>query len=252
MVTLPSLANIGGLMLLLVLIYAILGVYLFSPVKLSGGLDHHANFQSINQAFITLIRVLTGERWPKLLEALSRGKDIGFECITNPTYSDYQANGYETIGCGDPLFATAYFYSFTLIIGMVFLRLFIAIVLQAFQETSEHNSKFMNSDLTNRFRDIWAQFDPDATSFIKITSYPRFLVQLGEPLGWDLSYDHDYVKQSHYLNEVNLPKYNRQNQYQFMDVFDNLVTIMIVRREVIHFAIKNKLPRLLGKDDYLL
>lgn len=61
MVTLPSLANIGGLMFLLIMIYAILGVYLFSTVKLSGELNHHANFQSINAAFITLIRVLTGE-----------------------------------------------------------------------------------------------------------------------------------------------------------------------------------------------
>lgn len=59
------------------------------------------------------------------------------------------------------MFATIYFFSYTLIISMVFLRLFIAIILQSFQETAEHDSKFMNNTLTNKFRDVWAQFDPD-------------------------------------------------------------------------------------------
>ena len=37
-----------------------------------------------------------------------------------------------TVGCGDPFFATLFFFSYILIIGMVFMRLFIAIILQAF------------------------------------------------------------------------------------------------------------------------
>jgi hypothetical protein len=68
MVTLPAMVNIGSLLLLLVLIYSILGVYLFAETKTDISFDDHSNFRSIGSAFITLIRVLTGENWPKLME----------------------------------------------------------------------------------------------------------------------------------------------------------------------------------------
>jgi hypothetical protein len=65
--------NIGSLLLLIIFIYAILGVYLFADVKLNGELDQHANFMSVGTAFVTLIRALTGEEWPKIMEAVGRG-----------------------------------------------------------------------------------------------------------------------------------------------------------------------------------
>ncbi len=38
-ISLPAMANIGSLLLLIILIYAILGVYLFAEVMLNGRLD---------------------------------------------------------------------------------------------------------------------------------------------------------------------------------------------------------------------
>lgn len=72
MVTLPSMVNIGTLMILIVFIYSILGVYLFAGVKRSGDLNEYANFESVVTGFITLIRITTGERWPNIMQALSR------------------------------------------------------------------------------------------------------------------------------------------------------------------------------------
>ena len=73
MISLPAMANIGSLLLLLNLIYSVLGVYLFAEVMPTPGLiDDHTNFQSVGRAFITLIRIMTGEEWPKLMEALSK------------------------------------------------------------------------------------------------------------------------------------------------------------------------------------
>jgi len=41
----PELANVGGLLLLFIFLYAVLGVFLFAEVKLQGdGLTKHANF----------------------------------------------------------------------------------------------------------------------------------------------------------------------------------------------------------------
>lgn len=61
MVSLPALVNIGSLLVLINVIYSILGVYLFADIKLNDELDEHANFQSIGIAFLTLIRITTGE-----------------------------------------------------------------------------------------------------------------------------------------------------------------------------------------------
>lgn len=43
-VTIPSLTNIGGLLLLFLYIYSVLGVFLFADVRLQEYLDIHANF----------------------------------------------------------------------------------------------------------------------------------------------------------------------------------------------------------------
>lgn len=40
----PSLANVGGLLFLLLYLYSILGIYLFAGIQLQSNLDVHANF----------------------------------------------------------------------------------------------------------------------------------------------------------------------------------------------------------------
>jgi hypothetical protein len=48
------------------------------------------------------------------------------------------------------------------------------------------------------------------------------------------------------MSEIILPKYNTGLEYYFMDVFEQLILIMIIRREIINFAIKTKHLELLG------
>jgi len=52
----------------------------------------------------------------------------------------------------------------------------------------------MNTDLSDHFREVWSRYDPDATGFIRKHIYPKFLLSLGDPLGWDLSYNFNYIK----------------------------------------------------------
>lgn len=67
---LPAMANIGSLLLLFIFIFSILGVYMFADVKLNGALNSDANFQNVGNAFLTLIRISTGEKWPLLMNEL--------------------------------------------------------------------------------------------------------------------------------------------------------------------------------------
>jgi hypothetical protein len=192
--TLPAMTNLGSLLLLIILVYAILGMNLFAEVKLNGNLGYNENFQTVASSFVTMIRILTGEDWPELMQAVSRINDSTFICTENPSYTDFVKNGSQPVGCGDPLFSVLFFYSYVLLVGVIFMRVFIAIVVQTFQTTAQKESKFLSSDLSEHFRIVWSLFDPNATSFIPMTSYSKFLLALGEPLGWDITYNHNYIK----------------------------------------------------------
>ena len=85
-VTLPSLANVGGLLFLLLYIYSVLGVSLFAEVQANGSITEYANFQSFGVAFLTLIRASTGENWNLLMYDYARDVSIGYDCNTNTDY----------------------------------------------------------------------------------------------------------------------------------------------------------------------
>ena len=78
---------------------------------------------------LTLVRISTGEAWNELLNDCGRSQSVLFECVEDPSYSDYDSNGFVTVGCGDMTMSTIYFISFLLIVSFIFLNLFIAIIL---------------------------------------------------------------------------------------------------------------------------
>ena len=51
------------------------------------------------------------------------------------------------------------------------------------------------------------------------------------------------------MSIARLPRYNKHLEYSFMDVFEQLILIMIIRREVVNFAIKNDIHRLLDSNN---
>ncbi len=65
------------------------------------------------------------------------------------------------MGCGSIVTARLFFFAYSLIMCTVLMRLFIAIVLQTFGQTTERDNKFMSSDLVQQFRQVWSLFDKD-------------------------------------------------------------------------------------------
>ena len=66
-VTLPAMGNIGGLLLILIYLYAILGVNLFADMKLVDPMNDAMNFQNFGNSFLVLIKLATGDGWPEML-----------------------------------------------------------------------------------------------------------------------------------------------------------------------------------------
>jgi hypothetical protein len=92
MLCFPAMLNIGMLLVLINLIFSILGVYLFADIMPNGELNEYTHFRTFNSSFITLIRIVTGEKWPLLMEALSQGPSPYYQCKYSPTYEDYYIN----------------------------------------------------------------------------------------------------------------------------------------------------------------
>ena len=82
----------------------------------------------------------TGDSFYGIVNSLSHRYTIDFQCIENPTYEDYHLNDNKTRGCGKPEAAMAIFSTFVVTVILIFLNLFIAIIVQGYEETVERNS----------------------------------------------------------------------------------------------------------------
>ena len=99
--TLSAIMNVGLLMFLTVMIYAVVGIALFGSVKHSGPMNKRLNFGNFLNAFMTLIRICTGEGWNDLMYALSARNSHYHSCEEDPvSYIKYVENGYEPNSCG--------------------------------------------------------------------------------------------------------------------------------------------------------
>lgn len=76
----PSMASLGMLLLLLMFMYAIIGMsqFGFANITDQDNADYHANFTNFLNSFITLFRCATGEAWDSIMFDFGRGHSILF------------------------------------------------------------------------------------------------------------------------------------------------------------------------------
>ena len=77
-VSLPGLVNVGGLLSLLLYLYAVLGTFLFATVKRNGFLDEMVNFETFGNSFVTLFTAATAETFNPVYLATTRTYSIDF------------------------------------------------------------------------------------------------------------------------------------------------------------------------------
>lgn len=184
----PSVFNIGALLLLLLFIYASVGVELYAMIGFHGnGLSKQSNFRTIGNAMLLLMRFSTGENWNGFMRSMMDERE---DCDPNPIYNEFSPwcldeKDYpgctEINGCQAGYSVFIYFYSFTLIVSCVVLNLIVGVVLEAFENSSEGDILEL-SDLEN-FVKTWALFDPEASWYIKANDVQSFFARLSPPLG---------------------------------------------------------------------
>ena len=85
-VTIPAMANVGGLMMLFVFIYSVMGLYLFAEIKISESLQGRFDFVNFINSFTTLLQLITVQYYFDLFKAYTQSRSILYQCNPNPTY----------------------------------------------------------------------------------------------------------------------------------------------------------------------
>ncbi|XP_045490699.1 sodium channel protein 60E isoform X4 [Pieris rapae] len=172
-VSLPALFNIGALLSLITFIYAIIGMSVFGHVKEQGALDDIVNFQTFGRSMQLLFRLMTSAGWNDVLESL----------MIQPPDCELGDHGHSNGNCGSPLLAITYFTSFIIISYMIVINMYIAIILENFNQAHQEEEIGIVEDDLEMFYIRWSKYDPHATQFISFAQLSDFIASLDPPLG---------------------------------------------------------------------
>jgi len=220
--SIPSLLNIGCLFFVLLYIYSVIGVYLFAELQMTGVLTETKNFQSFSNAFTVLLMISTGEQWNTVMHSTAQEFSILHQCIESPTYYHYVRNGFKTIGCGSNLYSFSFFYSYYITVQLIFVCLFIAIMLDAYNEALIEDKGVINENAITNFKEVWSIYDQEATGFLKEEDLQEFLTLVGKPLGFTKKERESQQKQENFIRNLCLITYNDDQDYQFNEVLQAL------------------------------
>ena len=106
-----------------------------------------------------------------------------------------------------------YFMSFMFIVSLVFIKLFIGIIIDGYKNSQRQDERLFNDDIRDRFREVWAEFDPDATTFIRLKDLRLFLFAIGCPLGFDETFADSRFLQDKFIASLELPTYHNFTSY---------------------------------------
>ena len=135
---LPALVNLVLLFVVVFFMFGIIGIDLFSKVKVNGALDDLNNFRHLHSAILVLYQVMSTERWLDFTRACM---------IKAPDCTEAEGN------CGTP-WALAYFITFIFSSFFVLLQLCVALIVEHFEELDECEEKQIIATM-GRVSELW-------------------------------------------------------------------------------------------------
>ena len=163
-------------------IYTIICLSSFQNLKITGALDDDVvNFKTFVNSFMLLFRLSTSAGWNDILEPmLIQAPDCNNNCYTRTDGSEF-CDG--TGDCGTPWLAVLALTTYILVIFLVVINMFIAVILENFNQAHEQEEVGITEDDFDMFYAVWERYDPLATQFIKYEQLSPFVSDLEPPLG---------------------------------------------------------------------
>lgn len=168
--SLTPIANLLATWFVLFLVYAIAFTQTFGLTRFGSNETGNINFRTVPKALILLFRMSSGEGWNQIMN--------DFESVVSP---------YCTIGeryydgdCGSEGWARALFVSWNILSMYIFFNLFVSLIYESFSYVYQRSSglSVISREEIRRFKQAWAEFDPNGTGYISKEKFPRLLGEL--------------------------------------------------------------------------
>ena len=122
---------------------------------------------------LLIFRLMTAAGWNDVLEPL----------MIAPPDCDPNYKGLSNGNCGNYWVAVVYFYSFIIIIFLVLINMYVAVILENYNNVIEQEKIGITGDDIDLFYAHWMMYDPDSTQYIYYRDLSEFLHSLQGNLG---------------------------------------------------------------------
>lgn len=164
----PSLWNVGILIFVIFYIYAIIGMALFG--------EDSCGYKNVDPSHCE-------EDFSKIgFAAFPEAMNLLFRVSTEDGWTDVYATFQEWAGDREWQ-VIVYFCSFFLLGTMVIVNLFIAIVLDVYEQNREESEEMLELDIVYEWRKHWKKFDPQATGTLPAKDFVEVIKAAPAPTG---------------------------------------------------------------------
>ena len=165
--SLTSIGNLVATWFVLFLVFAIAFTQTFGLTRFGDNESGNINFRSVPKALILLFRISVGEGWNQLMNDF--GSIVPPFCTVGEHYFDGD--------CGSEQWARALFISWNIMSMYIFVNLFVSLIYESFSYVYQRSSglSVISREEIRRFKQAWAEFDPNGTGYITKEAFPRLL-----------------------------------------------------------------------------
>nr|POF21044.1 calcium-channel protein cch1 [Quercus suber] len=182
-----AIANLLATWFVLFLVFAIALTQAFGLTRFAENENDNINFRTVPKALILLFRMSVGEGWNQIMEDYAGV--VWPYCTIGEHYYDSD--------CGSPEWARALFISWNILSMYIFVNLFISLIYESFSYVYQRSSglSVISREEIRRFKQAWAEFDPNGIGYITKEQFPKFLGELSGIFEMRI-YDCDFSVQS--------------------------------------------------------
>ncbi|KAJ8106599.1 hypothetical protein OPT61_g9428 [Boeremia exigua] len=168
--SLAAIANLLATWFVLFLVYSIALTQTFGLTRFGANESANQNFRTVPKALIFLFTMSMGEGWNEMME--------DFATVDKPYCTEGER--YFESDCGSPEWARALFISWNILSMYIFVNLFVSLIYESFSYVYQRSSglSVISREEIRRFKQAWAEFDPNGTGYISRDVFPRLLGEL--------------------------------------------------------------------------
>ncbi|KAF2430502.1 hypothetical protein EJ08DRAFT_235692 [Tothia fuscella] len=168
--SLPLILNLLATWFVLFLTFAIALTQTFGLTKFNNNESGNVNFRNVPKALILLFRMSVGEGWNQIMEDFASMRPP--YCVVGESFREGD--------CGSPEWARFLFIAWNILSMYIFVNLFVSLIYESFSYVYQRSSglSVISREEIRRFKQAWAEFDPDGTGFISKEAFPKLLGEL--------------------------------------------------------------------------